>query len=132
MGSLIGNLQIVAILFEHAFIFCFFYTLKEKAYAKVYGNYENLEAGLTTDALIDMSGGLKEDFSLKKMSGDELENLWRILFQGYHKKSIMGCSINADPSVREARMSNGLVRGHAYTITRLAVLQSCNDTRILR
>ena len=41
-------------------------------------------------------------------------------------------TIQADPSVREARMPNGLVRGHAYTITRLAVLSSCDDTKIIR
>lgn len=106
--------------------------LLEKAYAKMYGNYENLEAGLTTDALIDMSGGLKEDFNLKKLSDSELEGLWQILYQGYHKNSIMGCSINADPNVREARMANGLVQGHAYTITKLVVLSSYDDTRLLR
>lgn len=106
--------------------------LLEKAYAKLYGNYENLEAGLTTDALIDMSAGLKEDFSIKKMTDDEREGLWRILFQAFHKNSIMGCSIHADPRVREARLANGLVRGHAYTITKLAVLSSCGDARILR
>ena len=28
--------------------------------------------------------------------------------------------VKPDPRVREARMANGLVRGHAYTITKVA------------
>lgn len=108
-------------------------SLLEKAYAKLYGNYENLEAGLTTDALIDMSGGLKEDFAVKDLNSDyDHDRLWRILFQSYHKNSMLGCSIHADPRIREARLSNGLVRGHAYTITKLAVVSSYNDARIIR
>ena len=41
-------------------------------------------------------------------------------------------TLKADPHVREARLANGLVRGHAYTITKLVVLASCNDARLLR
>jgi len=93
----------------------FWAALLEKAYAKLYGNYENLEAGQTTDALIDMSGGIEESFDLKKL--DDPTSLWTALFQGAAMNSIMGCSILPDPGVKEARMSNGLVRGHAYTVT---------------
>ena len=90
-----------------------------------------MESGLTTDALIDMSGGLKETFDLKTYDADELYNFFSTLFQAYHKKSILSCSIKSDPRVKEARMANGLVRGHAYTITRMAVLKYGN-TRVLR
>ena len=31
---------------------------------------------------------------------------------------MMGCSIEPDPNVTEARMDEGLVRGHAYSITK--------------
>ncbi|CAF0859448.1 unnamed protein product [Brachionus calyciflorus] len=94
-------------------------SLLEKAYAKVYGSYESLDAGQTYDALVDMSGGLQEQFELKKMTPDEKASLWNILYKGFKNDSIMGCSINADPSTREARLPNGLVRGHAYTITKI-------------
>lgn len=49
--------------------------------------------GQTTDALIDMSGGLEESFDLAKMERSEKAQLWSILYQGYKKNSIMGCSI---------------------------------------
>lgn len=96
--------------------------LLEKAYAKLYGSYENLEAGQTYDALIDMSGGIQEQFDLAKMRYDERENFWEILKLSFEQESIMSASINPDEYVREARLSNGLVRGHAFTITKLVVL----------
>ena len=39
--------------------------LLEKAYAKIHGcTYENLEGGFTSDALIDMTGGIEETLGL--------------------------------------------------------------------
>lgn len=99
----------------------------------MYGNYENLDAGQTTDALIDMSGGLEETFDLTKMGIIEKEELWSILFQAYHKNSIMGCSMIPDPSVREAKLANGLVKGHAYTITKLVNFDlNGKETKLVR
>lgn len=93
--------------------------LLEKAYAKIYGSYESLDAGQTYDALVDMSGGLQEQFALESLSDIDRENFWTYIDKGFTKEAILGCSITPDPSVREARMSNGLVRGHAYTITKV-------------
>ena len=39
--------------------------LLEKAYAKLSWSYEGLDAGQTTDALIDMTGGIEETYDLK-------------------------------------------------------------------
>jgi calpain len=92
-----------------------------------------LDAGQTTDALIDMSGGLEETFDLTKMAMIEKEELWTILFQAYHKNSIMGCSMIPDPSVREAKLANGLVKGHAYTITKLVNFDlNGKETKLVR
>ncbi|CAF4433006.1 unnamed protein product, partial [Adineta steineri] len=44
----------------------------------------------------------------------------RVLWQAYLRKSMLGCSITADPKVTEAKLLNGLVKGHAYSITRVA------------
>lgn len=41
----------------------------------------------------------------------------------------MGCSIEADPNVWEARLPNGLVKGHAYSITGMRIV---NNTPLLR
>lgn len=106
-------------------------SLLEKAYAKLYGScYEVLDAGQTYDALIDMSGGIQEQFDIKKLESDQRQNFWNILEKGFEKNSIMGCCIFPDPNVKEARMSNGLVRGHAYTITKIVDLNSDKLIRI--
>jgi hypothetical protein len=45
----------------------FWCCLLEKAYAKLSWSYEGLDAGQTTDGLIDMTGGIEETFELDKV-----------------------------------------------------------------
>ncbi|KAI3378811.1 hypothetical protein SNEBB_000810 [Seison nebaliae] len=105
--------------------------LMEKAYAKLNGSYETLEGGLTADALTDMTGGVQENFELKDVRSKR--NFFDIILQASKLNSLMGCSIDADPNVKEARLSNGLVRGHAFSITRVARFKIHGRTcRLLR
>ncbi|XP_045338330.1 calpain-10 isoform X4 [Leopardus geoffroyi] len=46
----------------------FWLPLLEKVYAKVYGSYEHLWAGQVADALVDLTGGLAERWSLKDLA----------------------------------------------------------------
>jgi len=55
-----------------------------------------MEGGFTTDALIDMTGGIEEAFGLKNPSTatkDFKEQIKRVLWQAYLRKSMLGCSI---------------------------------------
>jgi len=97
----------------------FWSCLLEKAYAKLSWSYEGLDAGQTTDGLIDMSGGIEETFELKEVKNKA--EYFSVLSNALVHDAMMGSSINADPNVTEARLSNGLVRGHAYSITAVHV-----------
>uniref|UniRef100_A0A7E4URJ0 Calpain catalytic domain-containing protein n=1 Tax=Panagrellus redivivus TaxID=6233 RepID=A0A7E4URJ0_PANRE len=108
----------------------FWSALLEKAYAKLYGSYEALKGGSTAEALEDFTGGLIEYFDIKEVPK---EHLLAVLVRGFQMGSLFGCSIDADPNVTEARMSNGLVRGHAYSITALQTVNGpYGQTVILR
>uniref|UniRef100_A0A0N5AGU3 Calpain catalytic domain-containing protein n=1 Tax=Syphacia muris TaxID=451379 RepID=A0A0N5AGU3_9BILA len=91
----------------------FWSALLEKAYAKLHGSYEALKGGTTSEALEDFTGGLTEFFDLKQPPN----HLMEMMMRGFEMGSLFGCSIESDPYVLEARLSNGLVRGHAYSIT---------------
>ena len=55
-----------------------------------------MEGGFTTDALIDMTGGIEEAFELNSASAtskDFREQIKRVLWQAYLRKSMLGCSI---------------------------------------
>ncbi|XP_037774540.1 uncharacterized protein LOC119571199 [Penaeus monodon] len=41
------------------------------------------------------------------------------MLKAYERGSLMGCSLEPDPNEVEARCTNGLVRGHAYSLTRI-------------
>lgn len=92
----------------------FWTSLLEKAYAKLCGSYESLKGGSSSEAMEDFTGGVTEMFELQ---GKTPPNLFKIMLKAYERESMMGCSIDADPRVTEARLTNGLVRGHAYSIT---------------
>ncbi|VEL32549.1 unnamed protein product [Protopolystoma xenopodis] len=92
----------------------FWSALMEKAYAKLCGSYEALKGGTTSEALEDFTGGIAENFELRDKSPP---NLMDIMLKSQEHSSLMGCSIQADPNVFEARLPNGLIMGHAYSVT---------------
>jgi hypothetical protein len=55
-----------------------------------------MEGGFTTDALIDMTGGIEEAFELNIPSTNTeyfKDQVKRVLWQAYLRKSMLGCSI---------------------------------------
>jgi calpain len=99
----------------------FWSALMEKAYAKLCGSYEAMEGGLTSEALTDFTGGIVEKFQLQEKTPKEL---WRIMKTASDKGSLMGCSIDTPPGgVMEGILPNGLVVGHAYSITCVRAIQ---------
>ncbi|XP_068684046.1 calpain-9-like isoform X1 [Montipora foliosa] len=107
----------------------FWSALLEKAYAKLVGSYEALKGGQTIEAMEDFTGGLGEDFDMKKIregmrdpqKREEFEKqkneLFKIIQKGLRRDDLMGCSITAAPNQIEAKGEMGLVKGHAYSVT---------------
>jgi calpain len=93
----------------------FWSALFEKAYAKLHGSYESLKGGTSLEAMVDFTGGCAELFDLNKPPKD----LFTVMLKAYDRCSLMGCSIEPDPNVHEARTDVGLVRGHAYSLTKV-------------
>jgi len=92
----------------------FWTPLLEKAYAKLVGSYEALKGGSTCEAMVDFTGGVTEMFDLRQ---NKPPNLFKIMLKAFERSSLMGCSIEAMPGRVEAELSNGLIMGHAYSIT---------------
>jgi Ca2+-binding EF-hand superfamily protein len=91
----------------------FWSALLEKAYAKLYGGYESLKGGKTSEALEDFTGGVTESFDIKKA-----DSLYDKILKGIKRSCLMGCSIKATTrDDMEAKLTSGLIKGHAYSVT---------------
>ncbi|XP_051829548.1 calpain-14 [Antechinus flavipes] len=87
----------------------FWAALLEKAYAKLSGSYEDLQTGHVSEAFVDFTGGVTATIQLAKAPSD----LWDILTRVASKKSLIGCQTHSGERI----LNNGLVDGHAYTLT---------------
>lgn len=96
----------------------FWSALLEKAYAKLHGSYEALKGGTTCEAMEDFTGGVTELYDLVEAP----PTLFNILMKGYERNSMMACSIEPDPHVLEAETPQGLIKGHAYSITKVELI----------
>ncbi|XP_071402621.1 calpain-1 catalytic subunit-like [Centroberyx affinis] len=98
----------------------FWPALLEKAYAKVCGSYSDMSAGTPSEALVDFTGGVHMCIQL----ADSPPNLWQLMYRAAQSKSLMGCGTPQGETSANTVAPNGLVRGHAYTVTGVKQMMS--------
>ena len=72
-----------------------------------------MKGGQTSEAMEDFTGGVTESFNTQKPPKD----FYKLLQKAQERQSLMCCSIEAAPNEVEAKLENGLIKGHAYTVT---------------
>ncbi|XP_060778627.1 calpain-2 catalytic subunit-like isoform X2 [Neoarius graeffei] len=98
----------------------FWPALLEKAYAKVCGSYADLHGGVISEALCDFTGGVHTTIRLKP---DHPEH-WALLHRAAKYRSTMGCGSYPGATSAYTELPNGIVEGHAYTISGVTKVMS--------
>ncbi|XP_070775903.1 calpain-8-like [Enoplosus armatus] len=98
----------------------FWPALLEKAYAKVCGSYSDMSAGTPAEALVDFTGGVHICINLS----DPPPNLWELMCRAGQSTSLMGCGTPQGETSENIVLQNGLVQGHAYTVTGVKQMMS--------
>ncbi|KAK2907102.1 hypothetical protein Q8A67_006087 [Cirrhinus molitorella] len=102
----------------------FWSALFEKAYAKVNGSYEALTGGWSTEGFEDFTGGIAENYELNKAP----PHLFKLMQKALMVGSLLGSSTDTTSSCEsEAVTRLKLVKGHAYSVTGAAEVNSSGD-----
>ena len=65
--------------------------------------------------MVDFTGGCSEIFDLNRVP----KNFFNIMQKAYERRSLNCCSIAPDALKHEAKTDMGLIKGHAYSITKV-------------
>jgi hypothetical protein len=117
----------------------FWVAMLEKGYAKLYGNYEELNGGKMPDSLVDLTGGVTEKINMKAVLGEQQSpahqqankaaDLWRTIKQNYQAGYVMGCSLN-DKNAKVEMSPEGIIFNHAYGVIAVREIQGLKLIRI--
>jgi calpain-5 len=97
----------------------FWVPLLEKAQAKLFGSYSALDGGQTAEALLDLTGEGAETIEVDPIQFGRLMEtgqLEKILKHWKKSRFLMGASIYREGAASEAKLDNGLLAGHAYSV----------------
>ena len=114
--------------------------LIEKAYAKVYSNYDALRAGLCHEALSDLSGApvfhwdLEDERGQAELSGDKL---WqRLISIDYYNNLVVVGTTGEDKWIAPRKAKSlggpGLVAAHSYALLLAVTLSSGARIALIR
>ena len=117
----------------------FWVSFLEKAYAKMFKCYEELNGGKMQEGLVDLAGGVTEKVNLKQVLGEgqqpaaahaaKAAELWRTIKQNYQTGYVMGCALN-DKKSKVEMSPEGIVVNHAYGILSVREIQGLKLIRI--
>ena len=93
----------------------------EKAWAKLYGSYKQLQGGFPEEPLHDLTGAPIKNVFLQNAVGD---NEWEYLSQASIKEYAMVASSNPGSDTNQSE--SGIFQGHAYTLLNAAQVECKN------
>jgi calpain-15 len=87
----------------------------EKAYAKLHGSYQAIEAGQTSDGLTDLTGHPSFSVQIQSKQGEVADGSFWNSIRGWHSSGyMMGCGSHSGSDTNHNNL--GIVLGHAYSI----------------
>jgi len=60
-------------------------------FRRLYGSYESLTGGSSSEAMEDFTGGITEMFDLMQ---NVPQDLFKVMFKAVERESMMGCSVD--------------------------------------